>query len=262
VSSSSRDPFFYPLGASASAYPVPQVLLLSGADPHPLCVLAARELQQYLADQQEWKHSFGVPGDEEGRGIGKMFGVLVVQSPQFELGYLCAFSGKLAGTNQHTRFVPPVFDSLAEGSFLNKGMTRLSEMSAEIRAYEQSPVQHRAELTRLKEARRHYSISLQQQLFEQYHFLNEAGEEKSVSEMFRAALYKNPPAGAGECAGPKLLQYAFRKGMKPLAMTEFWWGRSPGSNTWKHGHFYQCCKEKCVPILDHMLSVTHYVSSE
>ncbi|RZJ17244.1 MAG: pseudouridylate synthase, partial [Acinetobacter sp.] len=65
--------------------------------------------------------------------------------------------------------------------------------------------------------------------------------------------YKNPPAGAGECAAPKLLQYAFQHHFKPLALTEFWWGQSPKSATWKHKHFYAPCKEKCGPILKHML---------
>ena len=80
--------------------------------PHPLSVLAAGELQHYLANQSDWVHNFGitegVPG-EIGMGHGKMFGVLVVKNQQGELGYLAAFSGKLAGRNDHARFVPPVF---------------------------------------------------------------------------------------------------------------------------------------------------------
>ncbi|RZK01842.1 MAG: pseudouridylate synthase, partial [Flavobacterium sp.] len=75
-----------------------------------------------------------------------------------------------------------------------------------------------------------------------------------LNEIFNNAGYKNPPAGAAECAGIKLLQYAFLHHMKPLALGEFWWGKSPKSNTWKHGMFYPCCKEKCEPILKHMLS--------
>ena len=80
-----------------------------------------------------------------------------------------------------------------------------------------------------------------------------AGEEKSLVDLFAIAGYKNPPAGAGECAGPKLLQYAFQHQLKPLAIAEFWWGLSPKSEQWKHKQFYACCKEKCEPILAHML---------
>jgi tRNA pseudouridine32 synthase/23S rRNA pseudouridine746 synthase len=75
-----------------------------------------------------------------------------------------------------------------------------------------------------------------------------------LREIFENALYKNPPAGAGECAAPKLLQYAFQHNMKPIAMAEFWWGLSPKSDFWKHGQYYPACQEKCRPILDHMLA--------
>jgi tRNA pseudouridine32 synthase/23S rRNA pseudouridine746 synthase len=68
---------------------------------------------------------------------------------------------------------------------------------------------------------------LQNELFNHYNFLNQKGEEKSLNQIFKAASYKNPPAGAGECAGPKLLQYAFQHQMKPLAIAEFWWGAIP-----------------------------------
>jgi tRNA pseudouridine32 synthase/23S rRNA pseudouridine746 synthase len=63
-----------------------------------------------------------------------------------------------------------------------------------------------------------------------------------------------PPSGAGECAGPRLLQYAFEQNLKPLALAEFWWWQSPKSDFWQHEQFYPACKEKCAPILDFMLS--------
>lgn len=70
---------------------------------HPLCVLAAEEVQAYLARQKEW---------EEELVQGKMFGVLVVRTSEGEIGYLAAFSGILAGRNVHPFFVPPVYDLL------------------------------------------------------------------------------------------------------------------------------------------------------
>ncbi len=223
--------------------------------PHPLCIVAAEQLQQHLMHQTEWKHNFGLT-DEETEGVvaGKMFGVLLVQSEENEIGYLAAFSGKLAGVNQHSMFVPPVYDLLAENSFLSKGMAVLSEMTSEIKSLDGSTVKaDRLKAEDLKLVRKNYSIALQKKIFEHYHFLNQAGEEKSLNELFKHINNGTPPSGAGECAAPKLLQYAFLHRMKPLALAEFWWGLSPKSETWKHGHYYPCCHEKCEPILAHML---------
>ena len=119
---------------------------------------------------------------------------------------------------------------------------------------EQKPEAYAEQIQVLKTLRKSHSVSLQNEIFDQYHFLNQAGEEKSLREIFENAFYKNPPAGAGECAAPKLLQYAFQHQMQPIAMAEFWWGLSPKSDFWKHGHFYPACHEKCAPILAHMLS--------
>src|SRR5689334_8174186 len=66
-----------------------------------------------------------------------MFGVLVVQDIEGKLGYLSAFSGKLANSNDHPKFVPPVFDMLVENSFFLKEIeiinainTRLGEIES------------------------------------------------------------------------------------------------------------------------------------
>ena len=102
----------------------------------------------------------------------------------------------------------------------------------------------------LKEQRRSKSAALQKQIFHQYAFLNQAKELKSLNAIFAG----NPPAGAGECAAPKLLHYAFKNDLKPIAMAEFWWGKSPKSEIRKHQQFYPACMGKCEPILKHMLS--------
>lgn len=246
-----QDPFFNALPSAPSW--LPDRFTMMGEAPHPLCLQAANALQRYLSTQEEWKHNFGLSDDQENI-IGKMFGVLVVQTQQQEVGYLSAFSGKLAGGNHHAHFVPPVFDSLTENSFLNEGMGELSRINQQIEQLEElKPSAYEEEIVRLKELRKNNSTALQQKLFDSYYFLNRAGEEKSLNEIFAAASYKNPPSGAGECAGPKLLQYAFQQKMKPIALAEFWWGQSPKSDFWKHGHFYPCCREKCEPLLTHML---------
>ena len=106
-----------------------------------------------------------------------------------------------------------------------------------------------SKINQLKEERKAKSAALQQKLFQQYSFLNQNGETKSLGAIFE----DNPPASAGECAAPKLLQYAFAHQLKPIALAEFWWGQSPKSEIRKHGHFYPACTGKCKPILAHML---------
>lgn len=112
---------------------------------------------------------------------------------------------------------------------------------------------HLSEIRRMKETRREKSAALQQHIFDHYFFLNQAGERKSLADIFQRNAATLPPAGAGECAAPKLLQYAFLHGLKPIAMAEFWWGESPVGEVRKHGHFYPACRGKCEPILAHML---------
>ena len=110
-----------------------------------------------------------------------------------------------------------------------------------------------APLLELKQARKAKSNSLQKQLFEAYTFLNAQGENKNLLDIFAPTPRKTPPAGAGECAAPKLLHYAYLHQLKPVAMAEFWWGQSPKSEVRRHANFYPSCRGKCEPILGHML---------
>lgn len=292
--------------------------------PHPLCILAAKEVQSYLTRQTAWK-------DELRQG--KMFGVLIVQTEHGETGYLAAFSGILAGKNLHPFFVPPVYDLLQPQGFfkieeenissINRNIRQLENdkayaaLSAELARTIQSAedilatakaqlkeaktareqrrkekelnAQEEAELIResqfqkaeykrlerswkarittlqtqtedwerrisaLKSERKTRSAALQQKLFEQFGMLNYRGEVKNLCEIFGQTVHKTPPAGAGECAAPKLLQQAYLHGWKPIAMAEFWWGDSPKTEIRHHGYYYPACKGKCEPILQHML---------
>lgn len=300
--------------------------------PHPLTEIAVQELQNYLENEFSENHNFGLDGEKDGLIIGKMFGVLVVQDSEHKVGYLAAFSGKLANSNNHEKFVPPVFDMLQENSFflvqeevlneINRKIETLESNSEFIQAkinfekYTQESISEMAsfkswmkerkairkskrekkskevseaelikeshldqfklrmlkeswsdflqtfqiiiqnyetQINQLKTERKEKSKSLQKQLFQQYKFLNQAGETKDLEAIFSETIYETPPAGAGECATPKLLQYAFKYGLKPLAMAEFWWGASPKSEVRKHKQFYPACNGKCRPILKHML---------
>lgn len=112
---------------------------------------------------------------------------------------------------------------------------------------------HSAEIQQQKAERKTRSAALQQQLFEQFKMLNQRGEIKTLCEIFEQTVQKTPPAGAGECAAPKLLQAAYLQHWKPIAMAEFWWGASSKTEIRHHGHYYPACKGKCEPILSHML---------
>jgi tRNA pseudouridine32 synthase/23S rRNA pseudouridine746 synthase len=106
------------------------------------------------------------------------------------------------------------------------------------------------EILQLKELRQHRSNELQRRIFENYTFLNAVKSTKSLLEIFDN---QSPPAGAGECCAPKLLQFAYIHNLKPISMAEFWWGASPASEIRVHKNFYPACKGKCGPILQHML---------
>ncbi|MGD8171589.1 pseudouridine synthase [Vibrio sp. TRT 21S02] len=309
--------------------------------PHPLCELAAHQLQQHLLEQREWQHNFGVETQEptSTKAVGKMFGVLIVKNQQGEIGFLSAFSGKIADQNLLPSFVPPVFDMLTNDGFfkndlaaittINEKVTQLTTKSnlAELQStlerlnkqYQEAEQQQRANMIQaraarkqkrheasrdlneeqfslvldglakesvaeknvlkylkqeweerigvvqnevdhlnhqiddLKEQRKNLSNALQHKLFTQYRFLNADGEYQDLNQIFAATSNPIPPAGAGECAAPKLLHYAYMHQMQPIAMAEFWWGTSPKSEVRQHKKFYPSCHSKCQPILGHML---------
>ena len=104
-----------------------------------------------------------------------------------------------------------------------------------------------------KQERKQRSAVLQQRLFRQFRMLNARGETKDLCELFRDTPQGTPPAGTGECALPKLLQFAYQHQLEPLAMGEFWWGESPKNEIRRQGEFYPSCTGKCAPILKHML---------
>ena len=291
--------------------------------PHPLCVMAAGEVQAYINKQTRWKEELDK---------GKMFGVLIVRTSNGQTGYLAAFSGNLCGSNSHSFFVPPVYDLLKPDGFfkieeeqisainhqigqlqncdryleLQQKMERetassqqaLSEARKVLKAAKEKREQRRlhrpneneqvamiresqyqkaefkrlerywkeqiseiktelesfsSQIEALKAERRNRSAALQQKLFQQFNFLNAKGETKNLCAIFEETVQKTPPAGAGECAAPKLLQYAYLSELSPIAMAEFWWGESPKTEIRHHGYYYPSCRGKCEPILRHML---------
>ena len=120
---------------------------------------------------------------------------------------------------------------------------RVSEEETLLRAKQE-------EIARLKKELQERSQQLLQWLFRQFTFLNARGEVKSLLDLFSPAI---PPSGAGECCAPRLLQAAYKEGLQPLCMAEFWVGASPTNEVRLDGHYYPACRSKCLPILRHML---------
>jgi len=127
-----------------------------------------------------------------------------------------------------------------------QGAATINEIKNEISIFEEK-------IEFLKKERKRRSAALQQKLFDQFQMLNAKGEAKGLSFIFEPTLQHTPPAGAGECAAPKMLQYAYTHHLRPIAMAEFWWGNSPKTEIRHHGFFYPACQSKCGPILKHML---------
>lgn len=307
-------------------------------EPHELAKIATKELQTYLEKQTDFVHNFGLYNDKNNDSIGKMFGVLVVKKAGNTLGYITAFSGKLADKSLPKIFVPPIFNMRTEGSFYIRGEKKIEEIGAEIQLLKkdktyislkklvkkiskeieedlatqrkkmktsklarrlrkkeantnldetnfdifnkkltqesyndqffykelQEYYSYKVEennnlladlenkITSLIELRKETSAILQNTLFEKYQFLNQQKETKGLLAIFNNPLVK-PPAGAGDCSAPKLLQYAFQNQLTPVVMAEFWWGISPNSEIRKHKNFYPSCISRCKPILNHML---------
>ena len=112
--------------------------------------------------------------------------------------------------------------------------------------------QRQEAIDRLKARRKAMSEALQERIFRLFVVSNARGEQRDLVEVFKP-LGTLPPAGAGECCAPRLLNYAFNNGLRPVCMAEFWWGASPVGEVRHHGHFYPACRSKCKPILDFML---------
>ena len=299
-------------------------------EPHPLCIAACKELQAYLAERKDWREEIDK---------GKMFGVLIVEKNDKEIGYLAAYSGQIGGRSDWKGFVPAVFDYLQPDGYFKtheakitelnqriahlinnpeiketerilnklhkvqehklnlhkmqiteakakrdarrqeaslhpdtKGLTPEEEqamikesqfLKAELRRFkklisQKTPLEemydnYQKGLQEIKQLRKSDSDELQKWLFSQFKMLNDKGESKDLLEIFKEFNQMVPPAGSGECCEPKLLQYAFKHGLKPLQMAMFWWGESPKEEIRHHLHFYPACNGKCKPILHWML---------
>ena len=179
---------------------------------------------------------------------GKMMGVLMVRDEEGRESFLYGFSGLAGGRSRVKGFVPPIFDLTDPEGYFKREEAGISELNRQIIAID-GDIPERAALKAERKAR---STALQEWLFKQYVVLNALGEKKSILDIF-AERGLVPPGGTGDCAAPKLLQYAYSHGLKPLAMGEFWYGASPEREVRRQGCFYPSCTGKCGPLLAFML---------
>lgn len=143
---------------------------------------------------------------------------------------------------------------IAESQFMKAELRRLkAALGQRVAQAEEALAVHDAEINALKQRRHAMSEDLQRELFRMYRVNNGRGDESDLLDIFDREAHRLPPAGAGECCAPKLLQYAYSNGLSPLCMAEFWYGRSPDGELRRHGEFYPACRAKCLPILTFML---------
>ena len=149
---------------------------------------------------------------------------------------------------------PEILDGLIRESQHEKAELRRLKQALEVavKGISERIEQFNSRIESLKKQRASMSEELQDWIFRQYIVHNYHGEESSIADIFAASALV-PPGGTGECAAPKLLEYAFRSGLRPLAMGEFWYGKSPDSAVRSHGRFYPSCTSKCGPLLTFML---------
>ena len=262
-------------------------------EPHPLCLLAAEEVKKYvrahadlLADAEKGE-MFGVlivkPTLNPSRREGDLITSNSNPSGGLGVGFLAAYAGLLAGRNDWDWFVPPIFDAQQPDGRFKQTEAKISALNKEIEALqaplnppeggkvpsnlssesESSPLRgDRGGLLSLKHQRKQMSNDLLLWLFEQYNLINFKGEVRNVVDIWRdyhnspklLRKFPLPPGGTGECCAPKLFQYAFQHGLKPLAIAEFWWGESPKREIRHHFQFYPACNGKCKPILTWQLA--------
>ena len=180
---------------------------------------------------------------------GKMFGILVTEDQGGHQHILKAFSGQYNGIWNITGWVPPVFNVDRFYTTQDEREKEIKQLSREIDMAERDSDNWQI----LRSKRKHLSRSLMQDIFNLYHLQNSKGIRYPLARVF---ANDKIPTGTGDCCAPKLLHHAAVKGLRPVAMAEFYWGKENKSGTRQHGRFYPPCTDKCMPLLGFLLCGT------
>ncbi len=182
-----------------------------------------------------------------GPARGKMFGILECLRPDGTTTFLRAFSGQYNGRWLVDGWAPPLFDVDEFTALCTDTELRIKELGREI---DHCPA-HSDNRPALKKERRLLSRRLMRDIHDLYRLTNFRGETVRLFEAFLGE--GNIPTGTGDCCGPKLLNCAARRGLRPVGLAEFYWGRENRSGGRRHDTFNGSCAEKCAPILGFML---------
>lgn len=224
--------------------------------PQPAAMLAADDVLLTIASHPKW-----VTCLEQ----GKMLGVLVVETSNDNKNlpvrvhninnvyYLAGYSGVVNGLDDEDKyFVPPIYDLQNPDDFYLQKDAEITAINHRLKTINENS----QEAKQLKRERHQLSIALQKEIFSHFSIIDSSGTKyRNIIDIFADAKRGLPPGGSGECAAPRLLQYALQNGLKPLYLAEFWYGQSPKNIHRVHGCFYSSCIEKCSPILKYQLHI-------
>ena len=133
-------------------------------------------VQEYISSVDEWQEEINK---------GKMFGVLIAEDAEGRTGFLAAFSGLLANSNNHPYFVPAVYDILQPNGYFKTHEEEISNINRKVKALENSS------------ERRHLIELLEKQKSEATEAINaykaEMAEAKKRRDRIRSSL------GVKEC---------------------------------------------------------------
>ena len=154
----------------------------------------------------------------------------------------------------------PQMDDATKAMLIRESQHDKAQLRRLMKSCEASVAEHQEaldvlerEIAALKRERREGSDALQRWLFDQYVMLNAKGMRRTLIDIFARFNGTLPPAGAGDCCAPKLLQFAYAHKLRPVSLAEFWLGAPPPTEVRRHLQFYPPCRSKCYPILQFML---------
>lgn len=204
--------------------------------------LAQRESDPRNASARTHRREEGARGEAPEPGVGSALRALATERPGAEVarGEELAPS---AGDTLHAL----AQESRGDDAERRRAEAGWREALAQARAH-LAPLERR--LAALERLRRLTSQEAMKRILESYVLTNFRGEVTTLRALFPRG---EPPSGAGDCAGPRLVGAARALGLRPLALAEFWWGAPPPAGARVEGMYFPACREKCGPVLPFLL---------
>lgn len=205
---------------------------------------------------------------EERKNQGVMVGVLVCWNPVEQKRILLAcVSGNAKklyynlSINQNLIknpfiFVPPIVSQKEINEALSEYDKEIHELTDRInRLADKENAGDAAQTERIILCKKRTSltdISLKR-VFNLYSFTDINKRKISLNQIINDNHGKLVPTGTGDCCAPKLLDYAFSNGLKPISMDEVFLGNDTKNKI--NGKSYEPCDERCGILLPYMLGL-------